>query len=63
MTMKRWWLISLILLIVFEWMRVYFIMPMPGSQQNNTLDIAYFLHQYRWGFRILLLAGVIRWLH
>ncbi len=61
--MKRWWLISLILLIVFEWMRVYFIMPMPGSQQNNTLDIAYFLHQYRWGFRVLLLAGVIRWLH
>ena len=61
-TMKRWWLISLILLIVFEWLRVYFIMPMPGSQQSNSLEFAYFLHQYRWVFRVIFLAAILRWL-
>lgn len=28
-----------------EILRVYFIMPFPGSQQAETVDIAYFLHQ------------------
>lgn len=28
-------------------------MPMPGSQQIDTIDIAYFLHTYRWFFRIV----------
>lgn len=37
---------------VFEILKVYFIMPMPGSQEINSLDVAYFLHTYRWSFRI-----------
>jgi hypothetical protein len=31
------------LLILFEILRVYLIMPMPGSQQSNSIDLAYFL--------------------
>jgi hypothetical protein len=49
---------SLLGLTVFEVLRVYFIMPMPGSQQLPGLDFAYFLHIGRWGFRILLGLGV-----
>ena len=36
-----------------EIIRVYFIMPFPGSQKSNTIEIAYFLNNYIWGFRIL----------
>ena len=28
-------------------------MPMPGSQEMNSLDLAYFLYSWRWGFRLL----------
>ena len=38
-------------------------MPMPGSQQFDTIDIAYFLHAYRWFFRIafglMIFAGSV----
>jgi hypothetical protein len=30
-------------LIIFECLRVYLIMPMPGSQKNNSIALAYFL--------------------
>ena len=52
------WL-GLTLLLLFEFFAVYFIMPMPGSQEAVTLPAAYFLYSYRWWFRIgaaLLLA-------
>jgi hypothetical protein len=52
---------GLILLALFEVLNVYFIMPMPGSQQMDTVDVAYFLYSYRWfyriGFLLLILAG------
>ena len=46
-------------LILFEIANVYFIMPMPGSQRMRSIDAAYFLHSWRWTFRIGfgLLAG------
>lgn len=50
--MKPLFYIGLIALLLFEFLKVYFIMPMPGSQQINSIDFAYFLHQYRWVFRI-----------
>ena len=34
---------GILILFAAEILRVYFIMPMPGSQQNNTIDIAYFI--------------------
>ena len=43
--MKRLLLISgLVLLFVVEILRVYFIMPFPGSQHAQTIDIAYRLN-------------------
>ncbi|HEY3404234.1 MAG TPA: DUF3179 domain-containing (seleno)protein [Ohtaekwangia sp.] len=36
--------IGILVLILAEVFKVYFIMPFPGSQQSNTVDLAYFLH-------------------
>jgi hypothetical protein len=36
--------IGIILLIAVEIAKVYFIMPFPGSQQSDTIDLAYFIH-------------------
>lgn len=37
-------------------------MPMPGSQRMESVDLAYFIYQYRWIFRIafslLILSGI-----
>ena len=41
--MKKLFYIGLIGLGLFEILKVYFIMPMPGSQQMESIDIAYFL--------------------
>jgi hypothetical protein len=53
--MKRGLLLTAGLLILFaaEILRVYFIMPFPGSQQSNTINAAYFIGKYIWWFRIL----------
>jgi hypothetical protein len=42
-----------IILLATEILRVYFIMPFPGSQKADTIQIAYFLHNYIWWFMIL----------
>lgn len=46
-------LLAIILLIGIEIAKVYFIMPFPGSQQDEAVDLAYFLHNYIYLFRIL----------
>jgi Protein of unknown function (DUF3179) len=51
--MKKVFWLGLLSLLVFEVLNVYFIMPMPGSQEMNSLDAAYFLNKWRWVFRIL----------
>lgn len=60
--MKKIFYAGFLLLTLFEIANVYFIMPMPGSQEMNSLDTAYFLHSWRWPFRILfglmILAGL-----
>lgn len=38
-------------LALFEVLKVYFIMPMPGSQEMNSIDLAYLLHDWQWVFR------------
>jgi hypothetical protein len=43
---------------LFEIMNVYLIMPMPGSQEMRSIDIAYFLYRHRWIFRIVFLAMI-----
>lgn len=61
--MKNVFYAGLILLGLSEILNVYFIMPMPGSQQMNSVDLAYFLYSYRWFFRIaaviLILIGSV----
>jgi hypothetical protein len=51
--MKKLFYIGAIGIALFEIANVYFIMPMPGSQRMNSLDLAYFLYSYRWYFRIV----------
>ncbi|MCC6815684.1 MAG: DUF3179 domain-containing protein [Saprospiraceae bacterium] len=46
---------SILLLLLFEWVKVYLIMPMPGSQSLDCVELAYFLHNYRWLIRSILL--------
>jgi Protein of unknown function (DUF3179) len=52
--MKNFFWIGMIGLLLFEIANVYFIMPMPGSQEMNSINVAYFLYHYRWIFRIAL---------
>jgi hypothetical protein len=49
-------LVGILILIGAEVLKVYYIMPFPGSQQDETIRIAYMLHNNIWLFRIL---GVI----
>ncbi|GAB2818448.1 DUF3179 domain-containing (seleno)protein [Ferruginibacter profundus] len=62
--MKKLFYFGLIGLLLFEVANVYFIMPMPGSQKMNSIDVAYFLYQWRWVFRnffvLLLLIGLFK---
>ena len=50
---------GIILLFATEILRVYFIMPFPGSQHSNTIDLAYFIHRNRIFLRLLGLLLVI----
>ena len=56
--MKKYFWFGLFGLLIFEIANVYFIMPMPGSQQMNSIDLAYFLHKWRWVFRVLFAAMI-----
>jgi hypothetical protein len=46
-------IIGFMVLFIAELLRIYFIMPFPGSQKYNTVQIAYFLSKYIWWFRVL----------
>ncbi|HMH20940.1 MAG TPA: DUF3179 domain-containing (seleno)protein [Puia sp.] len=61
MKSKKAWLLTIGLLLLFalEILRVYFIMPFPGSQQSDTIGIAYFLDKYIVWLRILALLVVL----
>jgi hypothetical protein len=55
--MKRMLLVlGILLLFATEILRVYFIMPFPGSQHSNSIDLAYFIGRNRLWLRI---AGFI----
>jgi len=57
--MKKYFWLGLIGLLLFEIANVYFIMPMPGSQQMNSIDLAYFLYKWRWIFRGIFAAMIV----
>jgi hypothetical protein len=46
-------ILGLLLLILFEFARVYLIMPMRGSQNFNSIEIAYFLGSNKWIIRLI----------
>ena len=56
--MKKAFYAGLAGLALFEIARVWLIMPLPGSQRIESLDAAYFLHIYRWLFRIPFLLMI-----
>ena len=51
-------IVGLLLLIALEILRVYFIMPFPGSQKKATINISYWLDRNIFWLRILLLILV-----
>jgi hypothetical protein len=53
-------IIGILLLIATEILRVYYIMPFPGSQQSNTIDWAFNIEKYKWLLRIVGLALVAK---
>ena len=59
--MKKSVILALGLLVLFagEILKVYFIMPFPGSQRSNSIDIAYFLHRNILWLRLIGLFLVI----
>jgi hypothetical protein len=54
--MKKLFYAAILGFILFELANVYFIMPFPGSQEINSINIAYFLYSWRWFFRIIFTA-------
>ncbi len=60
--MKKLFYLGILGFILFEIANVYFIMPIPGSQEMNSIGIAYFLTSWKWAFRglflILILLGL-----
>ena len=58
--MKKWLLIlGMLVLFAGEILRVYFIMPFPGSQKADTINIAWFLHKYIFYIRIAALLLIV----
>ena len=55
-------IIGILLLLLTEILRVYFIMPFPGSQLSDSIDWAFFIEKYKWLLRIaglILVAGPV----
>ena len=53
-------IIGIFLLLLTEILRVYFIMPFPGSQQSDSINWAFFIEKYKWVLRLIglvLIAG------
>lgn len=49
-------LLGILVLVCAEVARVYFIMPFPGSQEDNVIDIAYFLEN---NINLFRMAGIL----
>ena len=60
--MKKLFALGVLGVILTEIANVYFIMPMPGSQQMRSIDAAYAIYTWRWPLRVLfgamMLSGV-----
>ncbi|MEO5906597.1 MAG: DUF3179 domain-containing (seleno)protein [Saprospiraceae bacterium] len=54
--MKKYFYIGCIFIFLFEAASVFFILPIPGSQEMESIGIAYFLFRWKWVFRF---AGIV----
>ena len=54
-----WFVLFFILLLLFEFLKLYFIMPFPGSQTSEMVWLSYPIHVYRWVFRSLIGLGFL----
>lgn len=45
-------------LFMYELLRTWLIMPMPGSQTIESINLAYFIYSWRWIFRTLFLLVI-----
>ena len=52
-------IVGFLLFVSLEILRVYFIMPFPGSQESETIDIAYFLHENIFWLRTIAILILI----
>ena len=57
--MKKLFYVGISLLVLFEIVNVYFVMPMPGSQRMASIDLAYMLYSWRWLFRTIYAAMIV----
>jgi Protein of unknown function (DUF3179). len=61
--MRKVFALGVIGLLLTEAASVYFIMPMPGSQQMRSIDAAYAIYKWRWVLRalfgLMIAAGVM----
>lgn len=57
--MKKYFYLGCLGLIIFEIAKVFFILPFPGSQDMESVGLAYFLHSYRWFFRLIFVVLMI----
>src|SRR5450631_1007170 len=51
-------IIGILLLLATEILRVYFIMPFPGSQHSDSIHWAYTIEKYKWLLRLIGVALV-----
>src|SRR6266699_1386350 len=57
--MKKLFYVGVCMLVLFELVNVYFIMPMPGSQRMASIDLAYLLYEWRWLFRVIFALIIV----
>lgn len=57
--MKKYFYIGLFGLFLLEMLKGYLLMPMPGSQEQESVSLVYFLYDKRWLFRILFFILII----
>lgn len=55
-------LLGALALVLVEFLNVYLIMPLPGSQRMRSIDLAYAIYRWRWPLRglagLLMLGGL-----
>lgn len=54
--MKKYFFGGLLGISFIEFLNAYFIMPFPGSQELESIELAYFFHQWKWVFRTVFLC-------